>query len=158
MEIKGRAATSKVRGFFPIIFLAVAVATISIAVVLANLEENGKKAGAGSDVTNSKKRGGSSYIPSVGSIARLDNGASHTLAGADKEAWDELARAVAAKDDIGWNLLILSGRALLVERGTRVRVLQIKGWSREAEVRILEGKYVVRKAWVSTEFLKAPRQ
>ena len=97
----------------------------------------------------------SSYIPSVGAIARLNTGAAVIIMPTSKAAYDELIKAFVAKDTYGWNLLILSGRALVVKSGTKVRVLDLSVFE-PTEVRILEGEYAGRRAWIEHKLLKSP--
>ncbi len=93
----------------------------------------------------------SAFIPDVGSVVRLYNGTASVLVGADENALGEMDKAIRAKDDYGRVQLVMIGRILLVDSGTRSRVLDIGFFTHE--VRILEGKHQGRKGWVRKQFV-----
>jgi len=70
---------------------------------------------------------------------------------ADKEAHDKLGEALALGDSYGVAELVSSGRVFEVKNGTRV--LELGGFL-SVKVRVLEGKYAGRIAWVPREFLR----
>ena len=91
-------------------------------------------------------------VVSVGDVVKLvwkDNESVSILGAVDETAYDEIDEAVAAKDQIGQRNLLLTGRVLLIESGTRARILDTGFGKRK--VRILDGSYLGRTVWVPTE-------
>jgi len=89
-----------------------------------------------------------------GDEAHLSPG-SPTIVPLDEEAEDEVVKLAAAKDDLGLRQMVISGRAILVPDGTKVKVIEVKGildWT--CRIRILEGDYIGQSGWVPVEFLK----
>ena len=74
------------------------------------------------------------------------------LVAVDYESHEALMNALAADDDYGASELLLTGRLLSVQSGTRVLVTDLELYV--TEVRILEGPYEGRKVWVIDELLR----
>lgn len=70
----------------------------------------------------------------------------------NEDAQDAMFKALRAKDEIGWNALVISGRILLIEPETRALVLDSRWGS--YEVRLLTGRHIGRIAWVAEEAVK----
>lgn len=92
-----------------------------------------------------------SFIPDEGSVVRLYDKGRTVVVGTDKKALDEFGEAGRVGDDYGARLLVLSRRIVMVESGTRARVLDIGFFTHE--VRILEGGYKGARVWVLKEFV-----
>lgn len=93
--------------------------------------------------------------PSVGSEARLyGEGSAPFWVAVDEEAFKELMRAVAAKDNYGITELMLAGRVFIVQNNTRVLVLDQHPGLAATKVRILEGENAGMAGWVPHEFVR----
>jgi len=72
------------------------------------------------------------------------------ILGIDKNAYKEIGTALLAKDDIGMLELVTSGKALLVENCTKIKVIDSAVGIRR--VRILEGKLFGESGWLDYEW------
>ncbi len=73
------------------------------------------------------------------------------LMGGTKEDYEEMFKLIIARDDLGVSKMVLDGRVLMVEPGTKVKVIGTKIGSRE--VRIMSGKYLSQSGWVPNEMV-----
>jgi hypothetical protein len=83
-----------------------------------------------------------------GQSAKTDRAVSIAV---DDAAWDSMMEAITAKDEIGFNQLILRGRIFAVASGTPVLVLDVGFTS--YKVRVTEGPQAGRAGWVIREYL-----
>jgi hypothetical protein len=98
--------------------------------------------------------GGCASGVQVGEEGRLRAGTEPIVTVAVTRAdFDELGKAAAAKDNIGFFNVVLAGRAFPVDRNTRVLVIDMDPNVRR--VRILEGPELGRSGWVPMEFVVA---
>lgn len=87
-----------------------------------------------------------------------DNVAIQTISGKpitvanSRESLDRLVKAVVSKDEERYNALIVSGDAFTVENNTKVKITDYKDVS--FEVKILEGKFEGKYAWVGQDWVK----
>jgi hypothetical protein len=89
-----------------------------------------------------------------GQVGWLVEGTNSTvLLARTKEGLDQLAKAIAAGDDIGFKALILAGCCFDVPKGTKVKVIDT-GWF-VSQVRVQEGPYAGIAGWVSQERVRA---
>lgn len=91
----------------------------------------------------------------VGDIGYLNNGAKVVLGAVSEEAFDALIKAANAGDTEGYYLMVLQGRVLVIDAGTKVRVLD-SSWGAK-QVRILEGEYYGVAVWVAMEHVKSSK-
>jgi DNA-binding winged helix-turn-helix (wHTH) protein len=87
-----------------------------------------------------------SYL--VGKVFALRNESTGNLLSLpiDEMAFKEKQKLEAADDDLGLSLLFADGKVLMVQTGTRVKVLDVRTASSSCEVRILEGEHTARTA------------
>lgn len=71
------------------------------------------------------------------------------LCATSKENYSKLIETLLKDDDYGFSAMIINGEAFMVAAGTRVLVLE-KTIS-QAKIRILEGSYINKIAWVGIE-------
>lgn len=71
--------------------------------------------------------------------------------GATKVDFDQMTKTLLAKDDVGWNELVTSGRVIGVDHGTRVRVIDRGLYWRQ--VRVMEGTYKDRSGYLPVEWV-----
>ena len=77
------------------------------------------------------------------------SGGGAVFAVTSEQAWDSLVTAAVKKDFSSQaSALALRGQLFMVDAGTRVRVLDVSGWSGYAKVRILEGKHILKVLYV----------
>ena len=87
----------------------------------------------------------------TGSIGVLRSGGGYVLAGTSEAALDRLTQLCNAKDSYGLAQMMLAGQALGIKDGTRARLIDPGIITHE--VRVLEGEYRGRSAFISAEFL-----
>lgn len=104
---------------------------------------------SGSKNTSSKST--TELIP-TGEQAIIDSGPGATYIAQTKEGFEQLIKAVNAKDQIGAMELIQVGEVFSVGQYTKVLVID-HGFAR-TKVRILEGPNVGRSGWLPYEFVK----
>jgi hypothetical protein len=95
------------------------------------------------------------HTSGVGDEVRLDHGGGDVLVAINKQAYKELVEAVAAKDKVGYNLMVAKGYAFFVPRGTRAKVIDMTIASRK--VRIYEGEHYGRTGWIPYEWARPSR-
>jgi DNA-binding winged helix-turn-helix (wHTH) protein len=85
----------------------------------------------------------------VGQVATIrdEAGRNYVLLPATQEILREMRDCEAAKDDLGISLLVADEKLLLVECGTRVKVLDAGNVSLGCKVRILGGQFVGEQAF-----------
>lgn len=72
--------------------------------------------------------------------------------GLEENDWEECVTLLQAKDFNGIALMVLSGRAIMVSSGTRVKIID-SSWGKR-RIRILEGPFQNQFAWTSEAFIK----
>jgi len=75
-----------------------------------------------------------------------------TAVAVSEQAYDELTDVAVAEDIIGFSQMSLEGKLFLIEKNTRVLVIDRTFF--RSKVRILEGEYFGRSGWVSEEHVK----
>lgn len=95
-----------------------------------------------------------SFHPVEGQFARLSVPSGAVVVCRSKQCLEEFHKLSRANDIIGIAELVMSGRALDVESGTKVLVID-HAWE-ERKVRIMEGKHLGAAGWVSRVFLTPP--
>lgn len=71
------------------------------------------------------------------------------------EAHDTLIEAVTAGDSYGVAELLVSGKMLMLDKGTAVLVLDTEGWiTVRYKVRVTDGQHTGRVGWVARGFLE----
>lgn len=105
----------------------------------------------GSNQASSGNSSGASGSVSIGESGHLSVGNSTVFVAVDEEAFDELVDAAVAKDEYGFQDLMLSGRVFAVSDGTSVRVLDLGLF--KTRVRILEGPMEGESGWVPSEWV-----
>lgn len=80
----------------------------------------------------------------VGKILTVcgEAGAHFAVVPVDESTLQEKKRLEVADDDLGLSLLSASGKILLVEEGTRVKVLEARPNHSHCEVRVLDGEHI----------------
>jgi DNA-binding winged helix-turn-helix (wHTH) protein len=92
----------------------------------------------------------------VGNTAILvgEAGANFLLIPRDASALEEQQRCEAAKDDLGITLLAGDQRLLLVECGTKVKILEARAGDAGCSVRILGGTFIGETAFAPRKYLQ----
>jgi DNA-binding winged helix-turn-helix (wHTH) protein len=87
----------------------------------------------------------------VGQIATIrdDAGRNYVLLPITEEILAEMCDCEAAKDDLGISLLVAAEKLLLVDCGTKVKILEASNPALGCKVRILGGQFVGEKAFAS---------
>jgi len=80
------------------------------------------------------------------------DGTGHLYLSVDEKAFDAYSDAAVAKDMIGINELIRSGRLIPIIEGTHILVLDIGFF--KTKVRVLEGRHKGEAGWVPDEWVK----
>jgi hypothetical protein len=91
--------------------------------------------------------------PPVGSTARLNNGSELTVGVLRMDYIDELSRILYEKDKEGLSELVSSGKGVLVEKGSKVKVMN-NDMTVATQVEILEGRHEGRRIWTSSDWVK----
>lgn len=90
--------------------------------------------------------------PSIGDTGILYvEGSESVFIAVDEAALDEILKSINANDKYGLAELVLAGRVFSVQNRTKVRVIDMKGFT--LKIRILEGEYSGYSAWVPHEFV-----
>jgi DNA-binding winged helix-turn-helix (wHTH) protein len=91
----------------------------------------------------------------VGQVATIcdDAGHNYVLLPVTEEILAEMSDCEAAKDDLGISLLVASEKLLLIDCGTKVRILDASNASVGCKVRILGGQFVGEKAFATRAHL-----
>jgi hypothetical protein len=71
---------------------------------------------------------------------------------AEDDAWEPLHDALAARDQVGLDRLMASGKVFRVSNGTRAKLIKAGFVSRK--VRILDGPHAGRAGWIESEFVR----
>ena len=88
--------------------------------------------------------------PSIGEEGVIDAEGQGYISGArDEASFDEMTSAQVAKDKLGELNLAAQGQAAILDRGTRVKVIDAK-WAK-VRVRVLSGTYFGDAFWVSAD-------
>ena len=91
------------------------------------------------------ERSKSRHLPSVGEIVTLEE----CNLCSDKPTYDRLMQLAMAKDHMGIKLLVLQGKVMVIEEGTRARVIDRGLFTNE--VRIMSGPYAGHSGLVTTD-------
>lgn len=91
----------------------------------------------------------------VGEVAtiRAEEGRNYVLLPITEQIFDEMCDCEAAKDDLGISLLVADQKLLLVNSGTKVKILDATHPPRCCKVRILGGHFVGEKAFAPRRYL-----
>lgn len=94
----------------------------------------------------------------VGKILRIcgEGGAHFAVAPVDESTLQEKRRLEIADDNLGLSLLSASGKILLVEEGTRVKVLEARPNHSHCEVRVLDGEHIGQTVLIEHKCLGQP--
>lgn len=90
----------------------------------------------------------------LGSEVAIHGGKTATFVAVDEETLSEMAKAIVAKDETGFDELKLSGRIFPVWNGTKALMID-RGSFGARRVRILEGDDKGRAAWVYESWVRA---
>jgi hypothetical protein len=94
-------------------------------------------------------------LATIGQILQLDaGGVDVVIVPVDDAAEREYERSSEASDDLGISNLKGAGKLLLVQNGTRVRVIGHRWMESKYELRILEGEFKGKSGWVRRAFLR----
>lgn len=91
----------------------------------------------------------------VGEVAtvRAEKGRNFVLLPINEEVFSEMCDCEAAKDDLGISLMVSDQKLLLVNSGTRVKILNASHVGQGCTVRILGGHFVGEKAFAPRRYL-----
>ncbi len=91
----------------------------------------------------------------VGKVATIcdEAGRTHVLLPISEEILDEMCACEAASDDLGISLLVAAEKLLLVNCGTRVKILDASNTALGCKVRILGGQFVGERAFAPRAYL-----
>jgi len=91
----------------------------------------------------------------VGRVAviRDNTGRNYALLPITEEIHDEVCDCEAAQDDLGISLLVAAEKLLLVDCGTKVRILDASNTTLGCKVRILGGQFVGERAFAPRAYL-----
>ena len=91
----------------------------------------------------------------VGQVATIRDDAGHTcvLLPISEEILGEMRNCEAAKDDVGFSLLVAAQKLVLVNCGTKVRIIDASNPAMGCTIRILEGEFYGEKAFASWAYL-----
>ncbi len=91
---------------------------------------------------------------SIGDVGKLaDGNLDKIMVCVDQESFDEMNKALAAKDGVGLGLLMLQLRIFEVPSGTKVKVIDVGLF--KMKVRVLEGEQAGIAGWVPDEWVKS---
>lgn len=95
----------------------------------------------------------SSDVVAVGEEARIYSGGKSTPLATTKEYYDELQKALLAKDWGELRQMVILERAFVVDEGTRVLVID-KSWDWAiVQVKVLAGSQTGKAGWVANEYV-----
>jgi len=87
-----------------------------------------------------------------------EEGAECVVAPVDEKCFEEWQRLKQLGDDVGLSILITEKKLLLLEKGSTVRLLAVKGGAGWCEVRILEGEHYGKASLVARKMLREDRK
>ena len=87
-----------------------------------------------------------------------EEGGECVVAPADEKCFEEWQRLKELGDDVGIAILITEKKLLLLEAGSAVRLLSVKGRAGLCEVRILEGEHYGKAALVARKMLREEKK
>jgi len=115
--------------------------------------DNLSSAPSNSSRSSSERRASSGPAPSRGDIAYIATGDDKAVfVGSDRKTYNRLVDLALAKDTEGMMLMVLNGEAMVVDAGTKCRV--IDPGIMLYEVRILEGDHNLQTAVLATEHVR----
>ena len=88
----------------------------------------------------------------IGSVVRTTSSTDAIACGTTRETYKQLNKYIVAGDKTGAEIMLRKGQILLLETGIKVKIIQVT--SNGVEVRIQEGAYTNKIAWIQLEFLK----
>jgi hypothetical protein len=86
-------------------------------------------------------------------VLAAEEGGECMVAPADEKCFEEWQRLRELGDDVGVAMMITEKKLLLLEAGSAVRLLSVKGGAGWCEVRILEGEHYGKAALVARKML-----
>jgi len=109
----------------------------------------------GSVVHQKEKPAAAARSDWIGRIAKIcdDAGRNYVLLPITEEIFAEMNDCEAANDDLGISLLVAAEKLLLVNCGTKVKILDARNPDLGCKVRILDGQFVGEKAFASRAHL-----
>lgn len=87
-----------------------------------------------------------------------EEGSECVVAPVDEKCFEEWQRLKQLGDDVGLSILITEKQLLLLEKGSPVRLLSVKGGAGWCEVRIQEGEHYGKTALVTRKMLREDRK
>jgi DNA-binding winged helix-turn-helix (wHTH) protein len=94
----------------------------------------------------------SAWVGQVATI-RAEEGRQYVLLPINEDILEEMRDCEAAKDDLGISLLVAAEKLLMVNNGTKVKILDARNPARGCKVRILGGQFVGEQAFAPRAFL-----
>lgn len=93
--------------------------------------------------------------PAIGAEGRVYiEGNDDVILATTKDDYEELAKALAARDTVGVQEMYVRGRVFLVKNETRVLVIDSAGFFiQQRRVRVLEGPAKDRAGWIDSNFV-----
>ena len=91
-------------------------------------------------------------------VLAAEDGGACIVAPVDEKCLEEWRRLKELGDDVGIAILITEKKLLLLEAGSAVRLLSVKGEAGWCEVRILEGEHYGKAALVARKVLRDEKQ
>lgn len=133
--------------------VAAVAGIVVFAVLAAGSMDSGSNTGSGAGGNQTPASESSEVAQSampVGSVGHLKStgGASFSMVARTKADWEEFSKLISARDTDGMQLMVLQDKLMMVDGGTKVRVLSIDTWAGTSEVRILQGKHYGASGWV----------
>lgn len=94
----------------------------------------------------------SAWVGQVAAI-RAEEGRQYVLLPINEEILEEMRNCEAAKDDLGISLLVAAEKLLMVNSGTKVKILDARDPAHGCKVRILGGQFVGEQAFAPRVYL-----
>lgn len=94
----------------------------------------------------------SAWVGQVATI-RAEEGRKYVLLPISEEILEEMRNCEAAKDDLGISLLVAAEKLLMVNSGTKVKILDARDPGHGCKVRILGGQFVGEQAFAPRVYL-----
>jgi DNA-binding winged helix-turn-helix (wHTH) protein len=91
-------------------------------------------------------------------VLAAEEGGECVVAPVDEKCFEEWRRLRELGDDVGVSILITEKKLLLLEAGSTVRLLSVRGGAGSCEVRILEGEHYGKTALVARKMLREEKK
>jgi len=91
-------------------------------------------------------------------VLAAEEGGECVVAPVDEKCFEEWRRLRELGDDVGVSILITEKKLLLLEAGSAVRLLSVRGGAGWCEVRILEGEHYGKTALVARKMLREEKK